>query len=133
MKKLTMLALVTALISTPLLAQSTGGFNGPNSSTAQTAPAGGFSGPKASATTVDKALKMSDDAWVTLRGNIVQQIGKELYLFRDETGTMNVDIDDKRWQGQVVTPDDLVELQGEIDKDWNSIELDVKRVIKVNK
>lgn len=76
---------------------------------------------------------MSDDAWITLRGHIVQQIGKELYLFRDDTGTINVDIDDKRWMGQIVTPDDRVELQGEIDKDWNSIELDVKRIIKLDK
>lgn len=44
MKKLTMLALVTALISAPLFAQSTGGFNGPNSSAATGATAGGLLG-----------------------------------------------------------------------------------------
>ena len=32
-----------------------------------------------------------------------------------------------------VTPQDKVELQGKIDKDWNEFEIDVKQVIKLNK
>ena len=93
--------------------------------------AGGFNGPNAGAMTVEKAKTMSDDTWVTLRGNIEQRIGGEHYTFRDATGTMNVDIDHKRWNGQTITPKDTVELQGKIDKDWNSVELDVKQITKV--
>ncbi|MDI5434721.1 NirD/YgiW/YdeI family stress tolerance protein, partial [Salmonella enterica subsp. enterica serovar Kentucky] len=47
-------------------------------------------------------------------------IGTErLYVFKDATGTINVDIDHKRWNGLTVTPQDTVEIQGEVDKDWN--------------
>ena len=75
---------------------------------------------------------MRDDTWVTLRGNIVERISDDLYLFKDASGTINVDIDHKRWRGVTVTPKDTVEIQGEVDKDWNSVEIDVKEIRKVN-
>lgn len=74
---------------------------------------------------------MSDDTWVTLRGHIEKRIGDEDYLFRDASGTLNVEIDDKRWDGQTIGPKDNVELQGKLDKDFNSLELDVKQVRKI--
>ena len=91
---------------------------------------GGYTGPGPSISTVEQARKMRDDTHVTLRGRIVQHLGGEHYLFKDETGTINVDIDHKRWQGQTVGPDDIVELYGEVDKDWNELEIDVDRLIK---
>ena len=36
------------------------------------------------------------------------------------------------WNGVTVTPKDTVEIQGEVDKDWNSVEIDVKQIRKVN-
>lgn len=94
---------------------------------------GGFSGPGPALTTVEQAKNLKDDARVTLRGNIVQRLGDEEYLFRDNTGEINVDIDDKRWQGQQVGPSDLVEIQGKLDRDWNTLEIDVKRLTKLTK
>jgi uncharacterized protein (TIGR00156 family) len=32
--------------------------------------------------------------------------------------------------GQVVGPSDTVEIYGKVDKDWNKVEVDVKRVVK---
>lgn len=93
---------------------------------------GGFVGPNGSSTTVESAKSLRDDAWVTLRGNIVERISDDLYVFKDATGTINVDIDHKRWNGLTVTPQDTVEIQGEVDKDWNSVEIDVKQIRKVN-
>lgn len=92
----------------------------------------GFVGPNGSSTTVESAKSLRDDAWVTLRGNIVERISDDLYVFKDATGTINVDIDHKRWNGLTVTPQDTVEIQGEVDKDWNSVEIDVKQIRKVN-
>ena len=80
--------------------------------------------------TVKQAEEMKDDSWITVRGQLEKQIGDEDYLFRDATGTMKVEIDHKRWDGLTITPKDRVELTGELDKDFNSIELDVKRVRK---
>lgn len=89
--------------------------------------------PNGSSTTVESAKSLRDDTWVTLRGNIVERISDDLYVFKDATGTVNVDIDHKRWNGVTVTPQDVVEIQGEVDKDWNSVEIDVKQITKVAK
>ncbi|CAX57540.1 MULTISPECIES: YgiW/YdeI family stress tolerance OB fold protein [Erwinia] len=130
MKKTAALLAITALVSMPVLAAQTGGFVDPNAPTAQVQK-GGFSGPNGTVATVKQAQDMKDDAWVTMRGNIEKRIGDEDYQFRDATGTMKVEIDHKRWEGQTISPKDNVELQGKIDKDFNSVELDVKQIRKV--
>ncbi|BBG60316.1 Uncharacterized conserved protein [Providencia rustigianii] len=132
MKKLPLITLVAALATAPVFA-ATGGFSGPSdikNNTAQTTQtqAGGFSGPNVSETTVAKALDMADDSWVILRGNIVKQLDRKHYEFTDGTGTMTIEISDKRWNGLNVTPKDKVEIRGEIDKDWNSKKVEVKQI-----
>lgn len=99
MKKTAALLAISALMSTPVLAAQTGGFVDPNAPTAQVQK-GGFSGPNGTVATVKQAQDMKDDAWVTMRGNIEKRIGDEDYQFRDATGTMTVEIDHKRWEGQ---------------------------------
>lgn len=130
MKKKTVLLAVTALLSTPLLAAQNGGFVDPGAPAAQIQK-GGFNGPDGTVATVKQAQGMDDDAWVTLRGNIEKRVADEDYLFRDETGTMTVEIDHKRWDGHTIGPKDRVELKGKLDKDLNSLELDVKQVRKI--
>jgi uncharacterized protein (TIGR00156 family) len=130
MKKSAALLAITALISMPVLAAQSGGFVDPNTPAA-VAQKGGFSGPNGTIATVKQAQEMSDDAWVTMRGNIEKRVGDEDYTFRDATGSMTVEIDHKRWDGQTITPADNVELQGKLDKDFNSLELDVKQIRKV--
>ena len=92
---------------------------------------GGFSGPSAALTTVDKVKSMSDDTWVMLQGNIEQRVGDETYTFRDASGTLTVEIDKKRWNGQTITPKDKVQLEGKVDKDWSNVEVDVKTIKKL--
>ncbi|WP_312585380.1 YgiW/YdeI family stress tolerance OB fold protein [Atlantibacter sp.] len=124
------------LFSVTAFAQQGGGFTGPDATKtqdAQTTPnsqKGGFVGPDTATTTVEQAKSLRDDAWVVLEGNIVRKVGKELYEFRDSTGTINVDIDDDHWGGVSVTPNDKVRIEGEVDKDWNSVEIDAKKVTK---
>ncbi|MFS3603325.1 YgiW/YdeI family stress tolerance OB fold protein [Proteus vulgaris] len=89
---------------------------------------GGFKGPSISETTVAKAKDLSDDTWVILTGKITKKIGDELYVFEDSTGGINVDIDNKRWRGQTVTPDNTVRIEGKVDKEWTSTEIDVKQI-----
>ncbi|MFJ5429505.1 YgiW/YdeI family stress tolerance OB fold protein [Pectobacterium actinidiae] len=131
MKKAAALLAITALVSAPVFAaQSGGGFVNPETPAFGTHK-GGFIDAQSSLTTVDKAKELRDDSWVTLSGNIEKRIGDENYLFRDSTGTMEVEIDHKRWNGQMVSPTDKVEIQGELDKDFNSVELDVKQIRKL--
>lgn len=92
-----------------VMAAEQGGFSGPSATQSQ---AGGFQGPNGSVTTVESAKSLRDDTWVTLRGNIVERISDDLYVFKDASGTINVDIDHKRWNGVTVTPKDTVEIQG---------------------
>ncbi|HDP7813935.1 TPA: OB fold stress tolerance protein YgiW [Escherichia coli] len=129
MKKFAAVIAVMALCRAPVMAAEQGGFSGPSATQSQ---AGGFQGPNGSVTTVESAKSLRDDTWVTLRGNIVERISDDLYVFKDASGTINVDIDHKRWNGVTVTPKDTVEIQGEVDKDWNSVEIDVKQIRKVN-
>lgn len=131
MTKFTLAALLT-ILTLPALAQQ-GGFSGPG--TPQTQPAatqqGGFAGPSAPRVPVDKVKSLDDDTWVTLQGNIEQRVGDDTYTFRDASGTLTVEIDHKRWNGQTITPQDKVQLEGKVDKDWNSVEVDVKNIKKI--
>ncbi|GAB3367518.1 MULTISPECIES: NirD/YgiW/YdeI family stress tolerance protein [Giesbergeria] len=99
------------------------------SALAQTA-AGGFTGP-ATVVTAEHTKSLADDTPVTLRGQIERHLGGENYLFRDATGTIEVEIDARHWSGQSVSPQDKVEISGEVDKHWTSIEIDVQRLRKL--
>ncbi|OVD73466.1 YgiW/YdeI family stress tolerance OB fold protein, partial [Escherichia coli] len=46
--------------------------------------------------------------------------------FADKSGKIGKDIDDSIWAGQNVSPKDKVRIEGEIDKDLSSVEVDVK-------
>ena len=94
------------------------------------AQSGGFAGPSQTLNTVAEAIRMRDDSKVHLRGNIIQQIGYDTFTFRDATGTITLEIDADKWAGQTITPEDTVSIFGEIDKDWNSVEVEVYRILK---
>ena len=84
-------------------------------------------------TTISKALKMNDNSYVTIQGNILKRISDDKYLFKDATGTITVEIDDEKRMGQAVNTKDTLELTGEIEKKINSIILEVDSVTKVIK
>ena len=92
---------------------------------------GGFTGPGPGLVTVAQAKSMADDAKVALKGYIIQSLGGEKYIFKDDSGTITVEIDDEDWMGLTVGPSDLVEIQGEVDKEWTKVEIDVDRIVKV--
>ena len=71
---------------------------------------GGFKGPAPGVASVAQVKTLRDDAWTVLEGNIIRQVGHELYEFKDATGTIYVDIDDKRWMGQSLSPTDKVRI-----------------------
>ncbi len=93
---------------------------------------GGFSGPSdVSVISVAEALKLSDDTPVVLNGKIKKNLGKEKYLFSDGSADIVVEIDNEDWRGLNITPQDTIEIQGEIDKDFmKAPEVEVDVVIK---
>lgn len=135
MKKLAAIAAIAMMASAPVFAAE-GGFSGPSATQTQTqnqTQQGGFVDNSVSPTTAAKAKDLKDDRWVKLRGNITERLSDDRYVFRDASGTVNVEIEQKRWNGQNVTPQDQVEIQGKVDKDWNEFEIEVKQITKLAK
>ena len=122
-KTFSLLFFCTALLTAGAFASSdafaSGGFTGPGSA------------PSLPVTSVREASSLPNDTLVTMRGHIVQQLRKEKYLFKDATGTIEVEIDNKRWQGVTVGPGDLVEIRGEIDVKRRGRTVDVHSIMKL--
>ena len=72
----------------------------------------------AQAVTVKQALTLKDDSKVELKGHVVKALGDEKYEFRDSTGSITVEIDDKLWHGKKVSAKTPVTLSGEVDIDY---------------
>lgn len=87
----------------------------------------GFDGPRATpkVVTAVSISDMRDDTKVTMEGHLVEQLSEEHYLFKDDTGDVKVEIDDKVFRGANVTPETRVRLVGEVDKDWQTFTVDV--------
>lgn len=108
------------------------------SETEPAAVQGGFEGPvrRAQEETVEKALGLAPDTLVTLNGNIIESVEgeKNLYIFKDATGEMPVQISPKVFS-QIptkITPAMRVSIGGKIVKDANnaadSVRLRVNRL-----
>ena len=105
-----------------------GGFSGPGVVQGW----GGFNGP-AAIVTVSQSAMFADKTPVVLRGNIVQQISHDRYVFRDSTGDIAVKIKRDRWSGLTVEPSDVVEIFGDFKRDkknWQLVHVDVKHIRK---
>ena len=76
-------------------------------------------------------LKMSNNSYVSVQGNIIKRISDDKYSFKDSTGTITVEIDDDKWGGVNANTQDKLELIGEVEKKYNSVELDVDSVRKL--
>ncbi|MBP6116559.1 MAG: YgiW/YdeI family stress tolerance OB fold protein [Neisseriaceae bacterium] len=96
--------------------------------------ASGYTGPGTTInlSNIKQALTLPDDSKVRLQGKLVKQLSKDKYQLQDNTGTITVEIDQDKWRGQVVGPNDIVELYGEIDKDRRGTEVDVDLITKMN-
>lgn len=128
MKKFLVVAAVIAVCSATAVADVKDGLSGANSAE----KGSGFTGVQG-VTTVASVKALRSDSWVTLRGNIIERQSGDTYVFKDATGTINIDIDHKQWNGQAVGPEDEVIIQGEADKTWSAVDIEVKQITKVTK
>lgn len=79
--------------------------------------------------TVEAAKTMPDESMVILEGTITSDLGDEMYVFTDSTGSINIEIDDEEWNGVSPDSDMVIMIQGEVDKDGNLVEIDVEEVM----
>ena len=111
------LGALVASATSPALAQALAGATGEG---------------RAPLTTVADVLKnKTDDYPVTITGTLVKKTGDEKYEFKDDTGTIQAEIDDEdiyniKVEGAKVT------LTGEIDIEGQVVEIDAKTVAKVD-
>ena len=130
--------LLVVTVAFPVMAAGEGsGFQGPGAEASGTA--GGFAGPiaGAQADSVQNAKRSWDDTRVVLVGNIVsRQAGHDdLYTFKDKTGTVLVEIDDDLFHalGRKVTPQTVVRISGEVDREFmegTQIDVEVMEIVR---
>ena len=94
---------------------------------------GGFVNGNQTVSKAADANTWKDDQYIILQGNIVKQVGKDDFIFKDASGEIQVEIDRKAWRGQDISPSDEVKLYGEVDKSWDKMEVDIDRVEKIVK
>ena len=87
-----------------------------------------FMGPEVSgaSATVAEATRSRPGTYLTMTGNIVSHLREDYFLFRDQTGEMRVEIDNRVFRNQPVTPQDRVRIHGEIDRNSRGIYMWVK-------
>lgn len=93
----------------------------------------GFRDNNIKTSSVAEALKMNDNSYVTVKGNITKRLSEDRYSFKDSTGSMTVEIDKDKWSGISADTKDILELSGEIEKKNNYTRLDVDSVRKASK
>ena len=82
--------------------------------------------------TVEQVRGMADNSPVIIQGYLLRKNGENSYVFQDTTGTINLEIDEEDWGGMTVTPNDFVEVWGEVDRNGSSmIEVDVSAMKKL--
>ena len=116
-KVLSAVALASVFAAAPAMAQ-TGGFTGPGATQEGT---------------VAQLKTLPDDAHLILNGNIVRNVQGDKYEFKDGTGTVELEIDRKYWNGQNVKPENTVKLIVEVDKDLLKTEYEVDAPVEVLK
>lgn len=115
MKKISVLAILGAIATVPGFAASNNMNN--NAMTV---------------VSVEEVRNMSDNSPVIIRGYLLRQNGENSYVFQDDTGTINLEIDEEDWGGQTFSPNDFVEVWGEVDKNGMSVtEIDVSAIKKL--
>lgn len=92
----------------------------------------GFVGPEAKSSITVKEIMQNhyDDMKVDVKGYLVKRLSHDKYLFKDGTGEIIVDIDEKYMPHTNITPKTLVRIYGEIDVKYkfNKIEIDAHRI-----
>jgi uncharacterized protein (TIGR00156 family) len=90
-----------------------------------------YLGPGATSevTTVLAANNAADDTPATLEGRLVRKLSHDEYEFRDDTGSMRVEIDDDVLSmGRAIDASTKLRLIGEVDRSMVAVEIDVKRI-----
>lgn len=93
---------------------------------------GGFNDTAVQPMSVASVLKLSDDTYVTMQGFVTKRLGDEEYYFSDGTGNIILEVKDKVWHGQVVSPKDKIAVFGVVEEDDGQTIVEVKSLKLAN-
>ena len=79
---------------------------------------------------VTEVISLPDDTPVVMRGRITKNMGNNIFVFEDASGTIMLEIDEADWNGNTVRVDDVVTVYGNVDKGSNYTEVDVESIVK---
>ena len=71
---------------------------------------------------------LPDDAEVVIQGVIVQDLGDDNYVVKDDSGTVNIEIDEDLVQGNTITPEAEVLITATVDKDGDVTSLEAEEI-----
>ena len=80
--------------------------------------------------TVTEVMSLPDDTPVVMRGRITKNMGNDIFVFEDGSGTIMLEIDEESWNGNTVRVDDIVTVYGSVDKGTNYTEVEVESIVK---
>ena len=80
--------------------------------------------------TVTEVVSLPDNTPVVMRGRITKNMGNNIFVFEDGSGTIMMEIDEESWNGNTVRVDDIVTVYGSVDKGSNYTEIDVESIVK---
>ena len=80
--------------------------------------------------TVTEVISLPDNTPVVMRGRITKNMGNNIFVFEDGSGTIMLEIDEESWNGNTVRVDDIVTVYGNVDKGTNYTEVDVESIVK---
>ena len=79
--------------------------------------------------TVSEARNLSNNSWVIISGNIVNETRSgKYYTFRDSTGEITLEIERKVWRGLSVGVSDTVEIHGYMEISKGQVSIEVKAI-----
>ncbi|MEW5196347.1 NirD/YgiW/YdeI family stress tolerance protein, partial [Klebsiella oxytoca] len=67
---------------------------------------------------------------ISLRGNLIEQQGDDRYRFRDKTDTLGVILTEAVFDGREVKPDQMISINGSLDKKMTPPVVRVDRIQK---
>jgi uncharacterized protein (TIGR00156 family) len=79
--------------------------------------------------TIDQAKQMHDGATISLRGNLIDGSGDK-FVFQDKTGKIDVIIPQAVFDGRTVKPDQMISINGSLDKKSSPAVVRVDRLQK---
>ncbi len=77
---------------------------------------------------VSDIQSMPDDSVVYIQGYVVEDLGDDNYKFKDDSGTINIEIDEDIMEGNNVVGEAMMFITATVDKDGNVTSLDAEEV-----